>query len=98
MSKRGPGLLSFVVGAAAGATALFLSKPENRVKAEKVAKKVAAKAKRMGAEYQKNPEAFKKKVMTQATKVAKKVAKTAKTSQVMVKTKARQTAKSKSKK
>jgi len=95
MSKKNSGLLSFVVGLAAGATALFLSKPENRVKAKSVAKKVATKAKKVGAEYKKNPESFKKKVVAKAQSVAKKAVKTAKNAKVVFKAKA---AKPKSKK
>lgn len=97
MSKKGPGLLSFVVGVAAGAAALFLSKPENRVKAKKVARTVATKAKRVSSEYKKNPEAFKKKVAAKAQVAAKRAVKVVKNSKVVVKTKPSNKAKSKKK-
>ncbi|MBU0578983.1 hypothetical protein KKE34_02855 [Patescibacteria group bacterium] len=39
MSKKGKGLLALIAGVAAGATAIFLSKEENRTKAAKAVKK-----------------------------------------------------------
>ena len=80
MAKKSGNLFALITGFVAGAAAVFLSKPENRIQAEKTAKKITTKAKQLKAEYQKNPQAFEKKVKAQAKKVIKKtiVSKTAK--------------------
>lgn len=74
MAKK-TGLGTLLTGIALGAAALFLSKKENRVKAKKVVKTTIAKAKKLEAEYKKNPNkvkaAVKKQVATQGKKLAK---------------------------
>ena len=77
MAKKG-GLLTLVTGLALGAAALFLSKEENREKTKKVAKVAVAKAKKIKAEYQKNPAKVKQQIKKQGKKIATKVVATAK--------------------
>jgi len=72
MAKKSGNFFALITGVVAGAAAVFLSKPENRIQAEKTAKKIGSKAKQLKAEYKKNPEAFEKKIKTQAKKVIKK--------------------------
>lgn len=91
MSKNNGGFFSFVMGLAAGATALFLSKPANRQKASKAVAKTVRKVKQAEAEFKKNPKAFEKKVATKAKAVVKKAVKQAvkkaKSTKVVIKTK-----------
>ena len=66
-----------LVGAVAGAAAVFFSDKKNREKANKVVAKSKASIKKMSAEAKKNPEAFArkmaKKVSTKVTTEAKKI-------------------------
>ena len=66
-----------LVGAVAGAAAVFFSDKKNREKATKVVAKGKTQLKRMSAEAKKNPEAFArkmaKKVSTKVTAEAKKI-------------------------
>jgi len=77
MPKKSSGFASLVFGFAAGAVAVFFSKKENRVQAEKMAKKAVIKAKQLEVEYQKDPVAFKKKIKKKALSTAKRVARQA---------------------
>lgn len=63
MSKRKAGLFPLLVGAVAGAAAIFFSDEKNR-----------AKAKKTWTEAKKNPEAFAKKTAKQVEVAAKKAA------------------------
>ncbi|PIY80484.1 MAG: hypothetical protein COY80_02695 [Candidatus Pacebacteria bacterium CG_4_10_14_0_8_um_filter_42_14] len=56
-----------------GAAAAFLSTEENRNKTKKVISKAAAEAKKVKAQYDKDPEKFKKSVVAKGKKIAKKV-------------------------
>ena len=85
MSKKGSGLFGFLLGAAAGAAALFLSKKENREVVKREATKVGKKAKQAAKEFKKNPKKFikketavVKKAVAQGKKAASKAVKTAK--------------------
>ncbi len=55
--KNNKGLFTFLMGAAAGATALFLSKKENRDKAKETVDQVSDKAQTLKKELEENPEA-----------------------------------------
>jgi hypothetical protein len=77
MGKNNGGMFSFLVGMAAGAGALFLSKEKNRKKAKVVARKVGTRAKTAKAAYDKDPVAFKSRAKAEAKRVAKKTAKKA---------------------
>jgi hypothetical protein len=81
MAKKS-GLGALIAGVALGAAALFLSKKENRIKATKAVKTAVTKAKKLEAEYKKNPAkvtaAVKKKVAVQSKKIAKKAVAVAK--------------------
>jgi gas vesicle protein len=68
MAKKRSGLFPLLVGAIAGATAIFFSDEKNRAQAKKTLKEV-----------KKNPEAFAKKTAESAQKTAKKMASKAKT-------------------
>ena len=85
MAKK-TGLLSFVVGLAAGAAALFLSDDKNREKAEAELSKAATKARQLKKEYDKNPEATVRAVAKQVEGKAKKIVRKVKRTQVVVKT------------
>ena len=93
MSKKSGGLFTLLTGMAAGAAAMFLSKPENRQLAEKKVKSVTAQAKKIHAEYQKNPEAFEKKMINQGKKMATQALKSAKKSIKTTKTAHKKTVK-----
>ncbi len=67
MTKKRSGLLPLLVGAVAGAAAIFFSDEKNRAQAKKTLK-----------EAKKNPEAFAKKTAKSAQQTAKKVASKAK--------------------
>ena len=72
-----------LVGAVAGAAAVFFSDKKNREKASKAVTKSKAQLKKMSAEAKRNPEAFAKKMVNKASSQIKKinrqvVAKTAK--------------------
>lgn len=77
MSNKKGGLFPMLVGAVAGAAAVFFSDKKNREKATKVVAKGKTQLKRMSAEAKKNPEAFArkmaKKVSTKVTAEAKKI-------------------------
>ena len=62
---------TLLTGIALGAAALFLSKEENRAKATKVVKKSVAQAKKLEAEYKKNPAKVTKQVTAKGKKIAK---------------------------
>lgn len=76
MSKKA-GLFPILVGAVAGAAAVFFSDKKNREKAGKAVAKGKAKLKKVSDEVKKNPEAFAKKmakkVTTEAQKINKKI-------------------------
>jgi len=75
MGKNKGGMFSFLIGVAAGAGALFLSKEKNRKKAKVAARKVGARAKTAKTAYDADPVAFKSRAKTEARRVAKRVAK-----------------------
>jgi hypothetical protein len=89
MAKKRSGLFPLLVGAVAGATAIFFSDEKNRAQAKKTLE-----------EAKKNPEAFAKKTAKTAQKKAKKMASQAKTAgqKAIKKAKAKSQASSKSKK
>lgn len=71
MSKKSGGLFALLTGIGLGVAAVFLSKEENRTKTKEVALKTVVKAKKLKAEYQKNPTKVKKQLKATATKVVK---------------------------
>jgi hypothetical protein len=71
---------TLLTGVALGAAALFLSNEKNRDKAKKVVKKTVAQAKKLEAEYKKNPAKVQNQVTTQGKKLAKKAVAVAKKS------------------
>ncbi|MBP7768866.1 hypothetical protein KA082_03470 [Candidatus Woesebacteria bacterium] len=77
MPKRG-GLASILTGIALGAAALFLSKKENREKTKQVAKKIVSKAKKLEADYKKNPSKVTQQLKGKAKVIAKKTVAVAK--------------------
>ena len=76
-----------LVGAVAGAAAVFFSDKKNRSKAEKTVQEGKAQIKKLSSEAKKNPEAFAKKmvkkvssrVTVEARKINKKIANQSKT-------------------
>lgn len=85
MAKKNAGLLGLIIGAAAGAAAMFLSKKENRALVKRGAVKAGKKAKQVATEFKKNPKKFikketavVKKAVAKGSKVAAKAVKTAK--------------------
>ena len=60
-----------LVGAVAGAAAVFFSDKKNRVKAEQTVQKGKAQIKKLSAEAKKNPEAFAKRMAKKVTAKAK---------------------------
>lgn len=80
MSKKGPGLFTFITGLAAGAAAVFLAKKSNRELAAKEIKAATVTAKKIKAEIKKNPKAFEQKMVKQGKKLASQALKTAKKS------------------
>ena len=74
MSKKA-GVFPLLVGAVAGAAAVFFSDKKNQAKAKKMVAKGKAKLSKLSAEVKKNPEAFAKKV---GEKVGKEIATQAK--------------------
>ncbi|OIP74153.1 MAG: hypothetical protein COU63_00040 [Candidatus Pacebacteria bacterium CG10_big_fil_rev_8_21_14_0_10_36_11] len=75
MAKRKGGLLALIAGLAVGATALFLSKKENRAKVVKTAKRAASVAKKEGKKVAVTAKKVVAKGKAAAKKVSKKVAK-----------------------
>lgn len=73
MSNNKGGAFPMLVGAVAGAAAVFFSDKKNREKASKVVTKSKAQLKKISAEAKKNPEAFAKKVVNQASAKIKKI-------------------------
>lgn len=86
MAKKKSGLFPLLVGAVAGAAAIFFSDEKNRAQAKKTLEEV-----------KKNPEAFAKKTAKNAQKTAKKMASKAKTAsqKAIKKTKAKSKASAK---
>ncbi len=78
MSNKKSGVFPLLVGAVAGAAAVFFSDKKNQEKAKKAVAKGKAKLKSLSAEVKKNPEAFAKKVGKQVGVQAKKLAAKAK--------------------
>lgn len=76
-----------LVGALAGAAAVFFSDKKNQEKAKQVVAKGKAQLKNISAQVKKNPEAFAKKVGVRVAKEAKKINK--KISASMTKSKAK---------
>lgn len=74
MSNKKSGVLPLLVGAAAGAAAVFFSDKKNREMAKKKLAEGKLKAEKIKKEIEKNPEAFAKKTATQVQKGAKKIA------------------------
>lgn len=72
MSKKG-GLFPILVGAVAGAAAVFFSDKKNREKAGKAVAKGKTQLKKISAEAKKNPEAFARKMAKKASAQAKKI-------------------------
>lgn len=77
MSNKKGGLFPILVGAVAGAAAVFFSDKKNRDKATKVVAKSKDQIKKISIEAKKNPEAFAKKmakkVSTRVNAEAKKI-------------------------
>ncbi len=69
MAKKG-GLLTLLLGAAAGAAAVLLSDKQNRIKAERGIQKASTKAKRLADDLENNPEKVARKVVSRGKKVA----------------------------
>ena len=80
MSKKSPGLFTFVTGLVAGAAAVFFAKESNRELAAKEVKAATRAARKIKAEIKKNPKAFEKKMVKQGKKLANQALKTAKKS------------------
>jgi len=57
MSKKNKGFFTFLMGAAAGATALFLSKKENRDKAQEALNDMSDKAQVLKKDWDEDPDA-----------------------------------------
>ncbi len=62
-----------LVGAVAGAAAVFFSDKKNREKAAKVVAKGKAQVQKLASEAKKNPEAFAKKMAKQASAQVRKI-------------------------
>jgi len=73
MSKKS-GVFPMLVGAVAGAAAVFFSDKKNREKAVKAVNQSKAQVKKIASEVKKNPEAFAKKMAKNVTAQAKKMA------------------------
>lgn len=69
MAKKGNGLFTLLIGAAAGAAAVFLSDKQNRRQAEQELQKVTARTKKLARKIEKSPTT--KKVVRKTKKVAK---------------------------
>ena len=74
MSNKKAGLLPMLVGAVAGAAAVFFSDKKNREKASVAVAKSKEKLKKLSVEVKKNPEAFAKKMGKKVAVEAKKMA------------------------
>lgn len=88
MAKRSGGLGALLFGAAMGAAAIFLSKKENRDKTKAAISKATSKAKKLRADYKKNPDKVKKELSAQGQKLAKRALAEAKKSGAQLKRKA----------
>lgn len=73
MSNKKGGVFPMLVGAVAGAAAVFFSDKKNREKANKVVTKSKAQLKKLSLEAKKDPEAFAKKVVKKASTQIKKI-------------------------
>jgi len=73
MSNKKGGLFPVLVGAVAGAAAVFFSDKKNREKANKVVAKGKAQVKKLSLEAKKNPEVFARKMASKAAVQAKKL-------------------------
>ncbi len=73
MSNKKGGVFPMLVGAVAGAAAVFFSDKKNREKANKVVAKGKAQVKKLSLEAKKDPEAFAKKVVKKASTQIKKI-------------------------
>lgn len=71
MSKKSGGLFTLLVGAAAGAVAVFLSDKKNRQQAKATVGKATKTAKKLEAEFKANPDATVAKLKTQAKTAVK---------------------------
>lgn len=77
MSNKKTGVFPMLVGAVAGAAAVFFADKKNRDKASKVVRKSKASLKKISTEAKKNPEAFAKKVLSQASTTVQKISRQA---------------------
>ncbi len=68
MAKKG--LFTFITGVAVGAAALFLSKKENRDKAQQYADVTRSQIEHWAKQYNEDPEAFKEDMLTKGRKLA----------------------------
>lgn len=73
MTNKKGGLFPILVGAVAGAAAVFFSDKKNREKATKMVANGKTKLKKVSAEVKKNPEAYARKVASNVSKQAKKM-------------------------
>lgn len=74
-SKKGPGMLTFLTGMAAGAAAVFFSKKENRDKTKEAVDQAVEKAKEVGDDVVKQSKTVEQKAKKEANKIAAKVEK-----------------------
>lgn len=79
MSNKKTGVFPMLVGAVAGAAAVFFSDKKNREKANRVVAQGKASVKKISQEAKKNPEAFAKKMLGQASATVKKISRQAMT-------------------
>jgi gas vesicle protein len=75
MSNKKSGVFPMLVGAVAGAAAVFFSDKKNQEKAKKAVAKGKASIQKISNEVKKNPEAYAKKMAKKVTVEAKKIGK-----------------------
>ncbi|HQM15679.1 MAG TPA: hypothetical protein PLM16_00520 [Candidatus Woesebacteria bacterium] len=75
MSKKNPGVFSFLTGLAMGAAAVFFSKEENRKNTQKAVDKTIKQATALKKEIEENPELVKQKACAKAKAVSKSLSK-----------------------
>lgn len=79
MAKNNGGMFSFLIGMAAGAGALFLSKEKNRKKTEALVRKISRETNKAKIAYKKDPQAFKAQAKAKVRRVVKRAVKKAQT-------------------
>lgn len=76
--SKGKGIFGFIAGLTAGAAAVFFSDEKNRAMAKKELTKVEKKAKVLKANYDKDPQKFKKELKDKAKSTIQKAGKSIK--------------------